>query len=139
MIPHRNGFHEIPLQQILMLTESDGHILEYHSLILELLSETMIYDLTVILGTDSGKHFSLCLRDTETIEGIFYRFRDIIPGLRVTSSLSFRKIINTLQIEGFEGWSPGRFRKCTIFFEGFESMYEHPFRLIIRERDLTDN
>jgi hypothetical protein len=64
---------------ILMGTDSDRHILEYDSLILELLTQTMIYYLTVILSPNSCEHGPLCLRDTQSIKSRLDSIRHIIP------------------------------------------------------------
>jgi hypothetical protein len=79
MICDRNSPHEVLPEEIWMFTDRDRHILEYHSLILEILSQAMIYHFTIILRPDSREHSALCLWDTQSIECIFYLHGDIIP------------------------------------------------------------
>jgi hypothetical protein len=79
MICDRNSPHKVFAKEIWMFTDRDRHILEYHSLILEILSQTMIYYFAIILCADSREHSTLCLWDTESIECIFYLHGDVIP------------------------------------------------------------
>ena len=60
MITHRDDFHEVLTYDIFILMDRDGHIFKYNSLILEFLSETMIYDFTIVLGSDSCEHLPFC-------------------------------------------------------------------------------
>ena len=78
------------------------HILEYHSLVLELLTQAMIYYLTIILRTDSCEHSALCLRDPESVKCRLDSIWHIIPRLIVTRSLWFTKIINRIKIQLLE-------------------------------------
>ena len=99
MICRRNCLHKVFFQELFMTMDRHRHILENNPLILEFLSETMIDNLTIILSTDSSEYFSFSFGDTESIKGFFNSIWDIIPRLRIPSSLSLCKIINTLEIE----------------------------------------
>ncbi len=71
--------HEVLAHYILMLDDGDRHILEYHSFILELLTEAVIDDFAVVLRSDSCEHCTLSFRDTESFKGILDSLWDIIP------------------------------------------------------------
>ena len=79
MISRWHKFHEVFADDVFVFMNRDRHILEYHSLILKLLTEAMIDDLTIILSPYSSEDFSFCLRNAETIECFFYGIRDIVP------------------------------------------------------------
>lgn len=71
--------HKVRPHNILMGTDCYRHIFKYNSEIFELLAETMIYDFTIILSTDSCEHRSLCLGDTESVKCGLDRIWHIIP------------------------------------------------------------
>lgn len=91
----------------------------------------MVDNFTIILGSDSGEHFPLCLRDTESFERVFYIFWHFIPGLCISCTFRLREIVNTFEVELRKRWSPGRFCEFFIELEGFEAMFEHPVWLFI--------
>lgn len=101
--------HEVLLHDLFMFYECDRHIFEDDSLCDEVFTELMIDDFAIILSSDSREDFPLCLRDTESFECRLDILWHIIPGLPITTSLCFRKVVNTLEIECFERRSPRRF------------------------------
>ena len=99
MICRRNCLHKVFSEKFFMTMDRHRHILENNPLILKFLSEAMVDNLTIILSTDSSEYFSLSFWNTKSIKGFFYSTWNIIPRLRIPSSLSLCKIINTLEIE----------------------------------------
>lgn len=91
----------------------------------------MVDNFTIILGSNSGKYFPLCLRDTESFESVFNVFWHFIPGPCISCTFGLREIINTFEVELRERRSPRRFGEFSIELEGFETMFEHPAWLFI--------
>jgi hypothetical protein len=81
MISHRDDFHEMLAHDIFIFMDRHRHIFEYDSLVLKFLSQTMVYDLTIILCTDSCEHLALGFWDTEPVECLFDSIWNIIPRL----------------------------------------------------------
>lgn len=139
VIWERDTFHEMFSHEILISPQSNWHIFEYYSEILEFLFETMIDDLTIILGSDSCEDLLFCLWDTEPIKCCLYFFWYLIPWLWITSPIRLGEVVDWVEIESIEWWSPGWSWFSTKYLEWSKSKIEHPWWLIKRSRNLTNH
>src|SRR5690349_12022765 len=120
--------------------EFDGSICiaENDSLILEMFQEAMVYDLRLVLGTNSSQEFLLSLGYAQPIEGLLDLIGNIFP--LVLNLLGGTEIVvDVVKVDVSKIASPLGHWAFDEVFVGSEPELFHPFRLFLHLRNLFDS
>lgn len=100
--------HKVFFYKSFMLMKRDRHILKNHPLRSKLITETMIDNLAIILGSDSSENLLFCFWDSESSKCLLNRLRNIIPCMCIFCAFCSGIITDSSEIECIKRWSPCR-------------------------------
>ena len=127
MICRFHQLHKMLLHHICIFTgQCTLHIGIDNTLCSDFLTNIVINQLGIILGTDTGQWLSLCFRNTQTLKCILNIFRHIGPfgfHLRIRSDISN----NLIHIQAFYRWPPIRHCHLIVNLKRMQTKKFHPF------------
>ena len=99
------------------------------ALLSDFLLDIVIDQLGVVLRTDAGERFALCLRDTQLLKSVLDVFGDIFPvGLHAGVVAHIGDDI--VHIQTVDLRPPVRHVGAVIDLEGFQAEFPHPVRVV---------
>ena len=103
----------------------------------ELLADTVVDDLGVVLGADAGQELALRLGDAEPLECRLDLLGDVVP--RLLFALGRLAVVDDLvEVDPIKAVGPGRHRALLEVVERAKSELQHPVGLVLEAADLLD-
>ena len=139
MVCRRHKLHKMLMHHLRIGTvERALHIGINYALLFNLLTHIVVNKLRVILRTYTGKARLLCLRNTQTLEGVLNILGNILP---LALHLGIRTHVgnDVFHIQAFNRRSPLRHLNAVINLQGFQTELAHPLWIVLFTRNLLNN
>ena len=131
MVGRRHQLHKMLMHHFrIRSVQGAFHISINNALFFYLFTHIMIYYLGIILCAYTGQTALLCLRNTQTIKGVLNIFGNIFP---FTLHVRIRTYIgnDVIHIQTINRRSPVRHLQLIINIQGFQTEFQHPFRIML--------
>ena len=139
MVGRRHQLHKMLMHHFrIRSVQGAFHISINNALFFYLFTHIMIDNLGIILCSYTCQTALLCLRNTQTIKGILDIFGNILP---FTLHVRIRTYIgnNVIHIQTVNRRSPVRHLQLIINIQGFQTEFQHPFRIMLFARNFFNN